>query len=51
MVHELCAAQANFAKATQVLEEKIEDKNCFLKYHLAGTATCSTNARQNGGRN
>ena len=29
-VHELCTAQKNFAKATQVLEEKIEDKTVFL---------------------
>ena len=30
LVHELCTAQKNFAKATQVLEEKIEDKTVFL---------------------
>ena len=29
-VHGLCTAQTNFAKATQVLEEKIEDKTVFL---------------------
>ena len=29
-VHELCTVQKNFAKATQVLEEKIEDKTVFL---------------------
>ena len=29
-VHELCAAQKNFAKSTQVVEEKIEDKSVFL---------------------
>ena len=29
-VHELCTAQKNFAKCTQVLEEKIEDKTVFL---------------------
>ena len=29
-VHTLCEAQTNFAKSTQVLEEKIEDKSNFL---------------------
>ena len=29
-VHTLCKAQQNFAKSTQVLEEKIEDKSIFL---------------------
>ena len=29
-VHTLCEAQQNFAKSTQVLEEKIEDKSIFL---------------------
>ena len=29
-VHNLCSAQKNFAKCTQVLEEKIEDKSVFL---------------------
>ena len=29
-VHTLCKAQTNFAKSTQVLEEKIEDKLVFL---------------------
>ena len=29
-VHMLCEAQTNFAKSTQVLEEKIEDKFFFL---------------------
>ena len=29
-VHTLCEAQTNFAKSTQVLEEKIEDKSIFL---------------------
>ena len=29
-VHTLCEAQQNFAKRTQVLEEKIEDKSVFL---------------------
>ena len=29
-VHMLCEAQQNFAKSTQVLEEKIEDKSIFL---------------------
>ena len=29
-VHTLCEAQQNFAKSTQVLEEKIEDKSVFL---------------------
>ena len=29
-VHMLCEAQTNFAKSTQVLEEKIEDKSVFL---------------------
>ena len=29
-VHILCEAQTNFAKSTQVLEEKIEDKSIFL---------------------
>ena len=48
--HELCVAQADFAKATQKLESKIEDKT-FLKYHPAGTTTISTNPCQNGGRN
>ena len=28
--HELCVAQADFAKATQELESKIEDKTVFL---------------------
>ena len=30
MPHELCVAQADFAKATQELESKIEDKTVFL---------------------
>ena len=30
VVHTLCEAQTNFAKSTQVLEEKIEDKSVFL---------------------
>ena len=30
MAHELCVAQADFAKATQELESKIEDKTVFL---------------------
>ena len=29
-VHRLCEAQQNFARSTQVLEEKIEDKSVFL---------------------
>ena len=29
-VHTLCKAQQNFAKSTQVLEQKIEDKSIFL---------------------
>ena len=29
-VHELCTAQTNFAKATQELERKIDDKTVFL---------------------
>ena len=29
-VHTLCEAQQNFARSTQVLEEKIKDKNVFL---------------------
>ena len=29
-VHTLCEAQQNFARSTQVLEEKIEDKSIFL---------------------
>ena len=29
-VHLLCEAQTNFAKSTQVLEQKIEDKSIFL---------------------
>ena len=29
-VHTLCKAQQNFAKSTQVLEKKIEDKSVFL---------------------
>ena len=29
-VHTLCEAQQNFAKSTQVLEKKIEDKSVFL---------------------
>ena len=29
-VHTLCEAQQNFARSTQVLEEKIEDKSAFL---------------------
>ena len=29
-VHMLCEAQTNFAKSTQVLEEKMEDKSVFL---------------------
>ena len=29
-VHTLCEAQQNFARSTQVLEEKIEDKSVFL---------------------
>ena len=49
--YELCAAQTGFAKATQELESKLEDKNCFLKYHPAGMTTISTNPCQNGGSN
>ena len=49
--HKLCAAQTGFAKATQELESKVEDKTVFLKYHPAGTTTISTNPCQNGGRN
>ena len=30
VVHTLCEAQENFARSTQVLEEKIEDKSIFL---------------------
>ena len=30
VVHTLCEAQQNFAKSTQVLEKKIEDKSVFL---------------------
>ena len=30
VVHILCEAQTNFAKSTQVLEQKIEDKSVFL---------------------
>ena len=30
MAHELCAAQADFVKATQELESKIKDKTVFL---------------------
>ena len=30
LAHELCVAQADFAKATQELESKIEDKTVFL---------------------
>ena len=29
-VHTFCEAQENFARSTQVLEEKIEDKSVFL---------------------
>ena len=29
-VHLLCEAQTNFAKSTQILEQKIEDKSVFL---------------------
>ena len=29
-VHTLCEAQANFARSTQVLEQKIEDNSIFL---------------------
>ena len=29
-VHTLCEAQQNFARSTQVLEEKMEDKSVFL---------------------
>ena len=29
-VHTLCEAQENFARSTQVLEQKIEDKSIFL---------------------
>ena len=29
-VHTLCEAQKNFARSTQVLEQKIEDKSVFL---------------------
>ena len=29
-IHTLCEAQTNFAKSTQVLEEKIEDKSVFF---------------------
>ena len=31
-VHTLCEAQQNFAKSTQVLEKKIEDKSVFLDF-------------------
>ena len=30
VVHTLCEAQTNFARSTQVLEQKIEDKSVFL---------------------
>ena len=30
VVHLLCEAQTNFAKSTQLLEQKIEDKSIFL---------------------
>ena len=47
----LCEAQTNFAKSTQVLEEKIEDKSVFLSIiQCSGTATGSTNTGQNGGK-
>ena len=41
-VHTLCEAQQNFAKSTQVLEKKIEDKSVF---------TISKSGDQNSGRN
>ena len=36
-VHMLCEAQENFAKSTQVLEKKIEDKSIFSRHYQAGT--------------
>ena len=43
-VHTLCEAQQNFAKSTQVLEKKIEDKSVFLD--IIGKS-----GDQNSGRN
>ena len=49
-VHTLCEAQQNFAKNTQVLEKKIEDKSLFSRHYQAGTITIGTSASQNSGR-
>ena len=48
-VRTLCEAQTNFARSTQVLEEKIEDKSIFLSNYKTGTTANGTS--QNGGRN
>ena len=50
-VHTLCEAQQNFARSTQVLEEKIEDKSVFSRHYQAGTITIGKSAGQNSGRN
>ena len=49
-VHTLCEAQHNFAKSTQVLEQKIEDKIRFSRHYQAGTITIGASASQNSGR-
>ena len=50
-VHTLCEAQQNFAKSTQVLEKKIEDKSIFSRHYQAGTIAISKSGDQNSGRN
>ena len=50
-VHTLCEAQQNFAKSTQVLEKKIEDKSVFSRHYQAGTIAIGKSGDQNSGRN
>ena len=48
-VHTLCEAQQNFAKSTQVLEKKIEDKSVFLD--IIKQVQLQKSGDQNSGRN
>ena len=45
----MCEAQQNFAKSTQVLENRRAIR--FLRYYQAGTIAISKSGDQNGGRN
>ena len=50
-VHMLFKAQQNFARSTQVLEKKIEDKSIFSRHYQAGTIAIGKSGDQNSGRN